>query len=49
MIGSAIGSPRIDVARETVDTSISIRGTNHQRSQAARLPLKVSSSRAPDA
>ena len=49
MIGRAIGWPRIVVARETCDTSMSIRGTSHQRSQAARLPWKVCSSRAPDA
>ncbi len=49
MIGSEIGSPRTDVAVDTVETSMSIRGTSHQRRHAARLPRNVCSSRAPDA
>jgi hypothetical protein len=49
MSGRAIGWPSTVVASETCETSTSIRGTSHQRAQAARLPRNVSSSRAPDA
>jgi len=49
MTGRAIGWPRIVVASDTCETSINIRGTSHQRPQAARLPRNVCSSRAPDA